>query len=54
MTAIDSTKPTIDAANPSPFDPLMPNRDELDVVDEYLKLAESQSRPLERSSFRFP
>jgi hypothetical protein len=32
----------------------MPNRVELEVTHKSLKLAESQSHPLERSSFRFP
>jgi hypothetical protein len=54
MIRFDATKPTINAAESSLFASSMPNRDELEVVHEYLKLAENQSRPLERSSFRFP
>jgi hypothetical protein len=54
IISFGATKPTIDTANSSSFASSMPNRDELDVVGEYLTLAESQSRPLESSSFRFP
>ena len=54
MTRFDATKLTISASNSSPFTSSMPNRDELDVVNEYLKHAESQSRPPERLPFRFP
>jgi hypothetical protein len=54
LTVSDATKPTIDASNSSPFASSMPNPDELDVVNEYLKPAESQSHPLERPSFRYP
>jgi len=54
MNAIDSNEPTIDAPESSPFASSIPNRDELNVVNEYLTLAESQSRSPERSLFRFP
>jgi hypothetical protein len=54
MIIIDSTKPAIDSIDSSTFASSMPIRGELDVVNEYLKLAESQSPPLESSSFRFP
>jgi hypothetical protein len=54
MTTSDATKLTISAPESSPSASSMPIRDKLDMVNECLTLAESQSRPLEGSSFRFP
>jgi hypothetical protein len=54
MSAFDAKNPTIDPSNSSPFASLIPNRDVLDVVSDRLRLAESQSHPLESSPFRFP
>jgi len=54
MTTFDATKLTISARESSPITSALPHRDELDVVNGYLELAESQSRLRERSSFRFP
>ena len=54
MPRFHATKPTIDAPESSSLALSMPNRDEFDVVNESLKLPESQSGPLKRSSFRFP
>ena len=54
MTTFDATKLTIRAPESSPSPSSMPIRDEFDVVNGYLKLAEIQSHQLERPSFRFP
>jgi len=53
MSAFDPPPP-IDPSYSSPSVSSMPNRDELDAVNEYVKLAESQSHLVETLSFRFP
>ena len=54
MNAFGAAKPTIETSNSSAIASSMSSRGELDVLNEYLKLAESASRLAETSSFRFP